>query len=187
MDPVKPGNADDRTRQLPTGTADTILGQPAAPKPGATPQAPGAPGNFGGYTRAKDIYLDAANAAKAAGTYNPAWLFDVFLKEHPDWEARGTRDDLDPNVRMRQSALDQLEPGQESRWQDVFRNSGVENGVQFNNADDVGGGGGGATPVDLGHLGGLHGGAPGGGGNMLQVIMALIDKLNHGALLNGLG
>ena len=69
-------------------------------------------------------------------------------------------------------------------WQDIVRDYGGENGVQFINRDEGGGAGGG---------GGLPGGGPpvtlgggGGGDNIVQRILAAIDQLQRGALLGGL-
>jgi hypothetical protein len=160
-------------------------GMPVPPIGGAGAPAP-TPGQgqyqtpaTGSTVRAKDQFLVDAQAAKARGEYNAAWV-RAWVAAHPEWEIQ---DGDDPLIRMKQDALDKLEPGQRTVWQDVIRDSGGANDPQFMNADGydpeapaAGSGGGNIAPS-----------INAGGNDVLAQIMAAIEQLKRGALMNGLG
>jgi hypothetical protein len=53
-----------------------------------------------------------------------------------NWETNDTTGtDADPWIRQKQAALTARDPGRETRWQDVIRDSGGENGMSFSNAE----------------------------------------------------
>jgi hypothetical protein len=55
----------------------------------------------------------------------------AFVAQDPRWELSGSA--TDPQIRVKQSELDKWKPGT-SIWQDVIRDAGGANGVQFLNA-----------------------------------------------------
>lgn len=165
-------------------------GKPIPPNSAGLPGGTGGPGPYqtpatGSTVRAKDQFMVDAQAAKARGEYNADWV-RRWVAAHPEWEIQ---DGPDPLIRMKQEFLDRLEPGQISTWQDVIRDSGGVNDVQFINAD---GGGGGGDHTGLGGGGGgaynplLHG-AGGGQSDIVARILAAIEQLQRGALMGGLG
>ncbi len=133
---------------------------------------------------AKYVYGRDAAVAAREGKYNAQWVRD-WVAAHPDWEIQ---DGEDPLIRMKQEALDKIEPGQESVWQDVLRDAGGANGLQFQNADGYGGGGGGGDPQKMpGHKYANDIGLDTSGSDIVKRIIQAIEELQRGALMGGLG
>jgi hypothetical protein len=84
-----------------------------------------------------------------------------------NWETNDTTGtDADPWIRQKQAALTARDPGRETRWQDVIRDSGGENGMSFSNAE--------TRPGEGGPEPGMGGGTlpSGAGGGGLQSLIS---------------
>lgn len=108
-----------------------------------------------------------------------------FLASNSGWEGNGNAND--PWIRQKQDYLSEKDPGRQTRWQDVIRDAGGENGYAFQNAETLpgderqgdggpllpwpvpGGGGGGKPPSG----GGGGGTAPLGGGNIMDILKTM--------------
>jgi hypothetical protein len=127
------------------------------------------------------------------GDYNADKVRKFVASQGGNWEINPTSSQDDPQIRQKQEYLSSFDPGRETRWQDVIRDSGPggENGMSFSNAETRPGEGG--SPGAMGPSVGIpHVGGDALSGDPLQKILAAIQQQSGGtsnaqALLSQLG
>ena len=134
--PTPPPTFPPRGPTMPTGTDDQgrpLVGKDYGLPPGFDAKRWADPAEKSAkYTYGRDAWV-----AKQEGKYNAQWVKD-WVAAHPQWEIKDA-DTADPKIRVKQEFMKDFgEEGSTSVWQDVIRDSGGANDLQFINAEGEG-------------------------------------------------